>query len=319
MTSDIFVLVEHIRGKLEEITYVSLAAGNQIAEAVGGKVVAVLIGHEAEHLTQDLTASKVLSVDHPNFADFSPDAYLQILTTLLKEHQPHAFITGHTSVGMDLVCGLAVRLNQPVISQCQKVIFADGKLHFRSQICGGKIIAEGVLPEKGVLISMVPGGFKPIEGKSDSPPPVEAATPPALDDIRVKLLEYIEPDLSDVDISKEEVLFAVGRGLRDQNGLELVKTTAKLIGGTVCASRPIIDQGWLMTSRLVGKSGKSVSPKLYLALGISGAPEHLEGITESDLIIAVNTDPNAPIFDIAQYGVETDLVDFLEALNEQLQ
>jgi electron transfer flavoprotein alpha subunit len=132
-------------------------------------------------------------------------------------------------------------------------------------------------------------------------------------------VRYIEPDVGDVDITRASVLVAVGRGVQTEDNIELAEELAEALGGAVCASRPVVDQGWLSTARLVGKSGKSVSPKVYFALGISGAPEHTESITSSDVIIAVNTDPAAPIFDIAQYGAEMDMLDLLEALNEQLQ
>jgi len=318
MTSEIYVLVEHLRGKVEEITYICAAAGKQIADMNGGEVVAVLLGHNAADLVKDLAVSKVLYVDDPVLAEFTPEAYLKALDLILEEKQPQYFICGHTSVGMDVVCGLAVKLHLPVVSQCQKISADGGNVLFDSQICGGKIIAEGALPESGAMISMIPGGYKPEEGMAGSPPMIETQAAPALAGLKIKLADYIEPDLSDVDISKENLLLAVGRGLKNESDLELVKEVAEKIGGTVCASRPIIDQGWLATSRLVGKSGKKVTPKVYLALGISGAPEHIQGMSESDVIIAVNTDPNAPIFDVAQYGVEADLIDMLEVLEEKL-
>ena len=143
-------------------------------------------------------------------------------------------------------------------------------------------------------------------------------TPPQLEELRVTLKGYIEPEIDDVDISKEPVLVAVGRGLQNEDDIELAEELAEALGGTICASRPLVDQGWLPTTRLVGKSGKQVNPKLYLAMGISGAPEHSEAITNSDLIVAVNTDPTAPIFDIAQYGIEADMFDLLPVLTEKI-
>jgi len=122
-----------------------------------------------------------------------------------------------------------------------------------------------------------------------------------------------------VDISKEPILISVGRGIQNEDNIELAEELAGLLGGTVCSSRPIVDQGWLPTSRMVGKSGKSVKPKLYLALGISGAPEHIEGMGESETIVAINMDPNAPIFDIATYGVEIDLFDLIDPLLEKVE
>jgi electron transfer flavoprotein alpha subunit len=135
----------------------------------------------------------------------------------------------------------------------------------------------------------------------------------------MKLKEIIMPSGEDIDISKEDVLVAIGRGIENEDNVALAKELANALGGALCGSRPVIDQGWLPKSRLVGKSGKSVKPKLYLALGISGAPEHVEAIEESDLIIAVNSDENAPIFNIAQYGVTEHLMDVSRELIQSIQ
>jgi len=146
--------------------------------------------------------------------------------------------------------------------------------------------------------------------------PLEAG---ALSGQRISLKGYLEPEVGDVDIATESVLISVGRGIQNEDNIELAEELAEALGGAVCASRPIVDQGWLPTSRMVGKSGKNVKPKLYLALGISGAPEHTEGITNSETIIAINMDPTAPIFDVAQYGVEIDLFDLIEVLIDKVR
>ena len=179
-------------------------------------------------------------------------------------------------------------------------------------------MVEGELPGRTTLALMIPGDFKPEHSQSDHPPEISIITPAELGEIRVSVKEYIEPDADDVDISNEPLLVAVGRGLQNPDDLEVAEELAEALGGTVCASRPVVDQGWLPTTRLVGKSGKQVNPKLYLAMGISGAPEHSEAIANSELIVAVNTDPTAPIFDLAQYGVEADMFDLLPELTEQI-
>jgi electron transfer flavoprotein alpha subunit len=137
--------------------------------------------------------------------------------------------------------------------------------------------------------------------------------------LRVGFIGYIEPEIGDVDICNEPILIAVGRGVQTEDNIELAEELAELMDGVVCGSRPVVDQGWLPTARLVGKSGKSVKPKLYLALGISGAPEHVEAVMGSNLIVAVNTDPDAPIFDVAQFGAEVDMLDLMDALIEKVE
>jgi len=318
MSSGIYVLVEHQQGVVEDISYVMLAASKVIAKQTGDAIVAVLLGHNQKDLAKDLAANKVVYFDHPDLAGFSPDAYLEVLTPYFEENPPRALIAGHTSVGMDLVGGLASRTKVPIISQCQNFVVDQDTIKFISQICGGKMMVEGELPEPSVMISFVPGGYRVEQGKSDIAPEIEVIDPAEIRDLRIRLVEYVEPDSADVDISKAEVLIAVGRGLQNQTDLELVEELAEMLGGVVCSSRPIIDQGWLPATRLVGKSGKNVAPKVYLALGISGAPEHVQAIMESDLIIAVNTDPAAPIFNMAKYGAEIDLIDFISVMNEHL-
>ena len=320
MDQDIYVLIEHLKGQVADISYVMLAAARNLVEqsAVPGNVVAVLMGHNNQELALDLPADRVLYVDHPALADFTSDAYQQVLADLIKENKPRLVLCGDTSIGAEVAGGLSVGLGLPLVSYCRRVTADNGTIKFVSQICGGKIMVEGELSGKTTLALMIPGDFKPEHGQSDQPPEISMITPPQLEELRVTLKGYIEPEIDDVDISKEPVLVAVGRGLQNEDDIELAEELAEALGGTICASRPLVDQGWLPTTRLVGKSGKQVNPKLYLAMGISGAPEHSEAITNSDLIVAVNTDPTAPIFDIAQYGIEADMFDLLPVLTEKI-
>lgn len=314
MSNNILVITEHLQGHVLDITYVMLAGARQLAGQTSGEVIAVLLGYKSQSLTKNFNADKVHSYDRPSLENFSPEAYLRVLEEEIKEGKPRAVLFGHTTIGMDVASGLSARLGLPLVSQVQRF---NGS-NFVSQICGGKIMAEGALSDSTTLVTMVPGGYKLEDGQGPTPPIVEKQTP-SLEGMRVRLSQFIEPDINDVDIAKEPVLVAVGRGLQNEGDLTLVERLAHDLHGAVSASRPLVDKGWLPTSRLVGKSGKVVKPKMYLALGISGAPEHSEAITSSDLIVAVNTDPDAPIFDIARYGVEMDLMELLPALLEKLE
>ena len=241
----------------------------------------------------------------------SPGSYLSVAPGIVAM----TLLFGNTSIGADVASVLSARLSLPLVGSCVQI--SEGKLI--SQICGGKIMAESELAETTTLITMIPGGYKAEDGQSGDAPEVSVFAAPELDALRVTLKGYIEPEAGDVDISKEAILVSVGRGIQTEDNIEVAEELAELLGGEICASRPIVDQGWLPTSRMVGKSGQTVKPKLYLALGISGAPEHVEGMSESEMIIAVNMDPNAPIFDIATYGVEFDLFDLIDPLLEQLE
>jgi len=316
MSQDIFVIIEHLRGQVADISFSMLAAAKELAQGTGGKVAAVLLGHNAQGLADNLSADNVLYADHPLLADFNSDAYRLALVNLINDRSPRAVLFGHTTVGTGVAGLISAKLSLPLVGSCRS-INTDGK--FISQICGGKIMVEGELPAPIVLVTMVPGGYKPEQGQSSQAPAIETITVPSLDNLRITLKEYVEPEAGDVDITKESLLVSVGRGIQTKDNIELANELAVALGGQVSASRPVVDQGWLPTSRLVGKSGKHVKPKVYLALGISGAPEHVEGMSDSDTIIAVNTDPNAPIFNVAKYGTTIDLLDLAPVLAEKVK
>ncbi|MCP4139731.1 MAG: electron transfer flavoprotein subunit alpha/FixB family protein [Chloroflexi bacterium] len=315
MNEDIYVLIEHLQGEVAEISYIMLAAARDLAQRTSGEVIGVLLGHDAQDLTSTLAADHIIYADHAALAEFTADAYQKTVASLIQENEPSAFLFGNTSIGADVASVLSARLSLPLVSSCVQI--SNGKLI--SQICGGKIMAESDLAETTTLVTIIPGGYKAEEGQSEKSPEIKSFNAPALDDLRVTLKKYVEPEAGDVNISKEAILVSIGRGIQTEDNIELAEELAEFLGATVCASRPIVDQGWLPISRMVGKSGQSVKPKLYLALGISGAPEHVEGMAESEMIIAVNMDPNAPIFDIATYGVEFDFFDLIDPLLEQLE
>ncbi|MGD8603860.1 MAG: electron transfer flavoprotein subunit alpha/FixB family protein [Anaerolineales bacterium] len=310
--TEIFVLIEHLRGQVSDISHTMLAA----AKASNAKTVALLLGDGAEGLADELDADQVIYMEHAQLSEYNPSTYLQALDHILAERKPALLLLGHTTIGMDLANHLALKHGWPLVSQVYKLVSSDKGLGFISQICGGKLLAEGTFGSPTSVASMVQGGYKP-EGQKPSPS-VERMDAPEFQPGSIKLVEYIEPEAGDIDISQIDILVAVGRGIGREDDLELAEELAQALGGAVCASRPVVDQGWLSTSRLVGKSGHSVKPRLYLAFGISGAPEHMEGVTDSGAIIAVNTDPAAPIFKYANYGVQIDALDLLPVLTEKI-
>jgi electron transfer flavoprotein alpha subunit len=315
MSADAYVVVEHLRGQVADISYVMLAAARCLAEGSGGKTTAVLLGNNVRGLAGTLAADEVLCIENASLAEFTSDAYVEALEALVTERHPRAVLFGSTSMGADLAGLLSGRAQLPLVSSCRELT-ADGR--FVSQICGGKIMAEGVLPEPTVVITMIPGAYKVEQGQSASPPPLIGVDVPLTSTPRIRFLQYVEPQAADVDIAKESVLVSVGRGIQNKDNIELAENLASGLGGVVTGSRPVVDQGWLATSRLVGKSGKHVKPKLYLAIGISGAPEHVEAITDSGTIIAINMDPAAPIFSLAKYGVEMDMFELVEVLTAKV-
>ncbi len=319
MNNDILVVVEHIRNEVADITFMMLAAARQLVEVTKGEVLAVLLGSGVESLAGNLAADKVICVEDPQLSDFTSEAYLFALINLIGEYNPRAVILGHTSVGMEVASLLSAKSSLPLVGSCLMFSGDSGSPRFTCQLYGGKILAEGDIPGPIALLTMVPGVYKPEDGQSATPPEIIHATLPKFGDQKISVKRYIEPEIGDVDIASESLLIAVGRGIQSEDNIEIAEELAEAIGGEVCSSRPVVDQGWMPLSRLVGKSGYQVKPKIYLALGISGAPEHTEGITGSETIIAVNTDPSAPIFNIAKYGVVEDIFDLVPILIEKLK
>ena len=240
-----------------------------------------------------------------------------MIASIIQENTPRLVLCGETSIGAEVAGVVSARLNLPLISYCREVQSGEEGLRFISQICGGKLMVEGAVPVPTAFVTMIPGVFKSEQGRDSRSKEVVSIPPPDLSGLQVALIGYIEPAAGDVDISKETILVSIGRGIQNQDNIILAEELADALGGTVCASRPVVDQGWLPTTRLVGKSGKQVKPKLYLALGISGAPEHVEAIANCEMVIAINTDPSAPIFNNARYGIVMDMFELAPVLAEK--
>lgn len=319
MSNEVLVVAEHHKGHWSDVTFEMLGAGRNLAEGLGGTLSVAALGRGVRAQAQFLGAADVvLCADAPELEAFTPEVYLRVLGPLIAARAPRVVLLPNTSMGMDLAAPLSVRLGVPLVAYCRQVWVEDGKIVARSQIYGGKLVAEVALEGRGILAVMA-GSFPADAGRALGPPRVETVPLPPLDGVRTRFTRLIEPEASDVDITRQEILVAVGRGIGDRENLSLAEELAAALGGVVCASRPLIDNGWLPKNRQVGKSGLTVKPKLYLAAGISGAPEHIEGMKDSELIIAINSDPRAPIFDVAHYGVVGDLFDLLPAIAEAVR
>jgi len=321
MSQDIFVVAEHLKGQLADVTFELLGKGRELAEASGGSLVAVLLGQGVEGLAAELgAADKVLYVEHAALAEFNPQAYARALTEVVSSHSPRVVLIPNTSMGMDLASTVSVGCNLPLVAYAVDVELADGKLVAESQLYGGKMNVESEIDGESAIVSVIAGALPAEAGKKDGAPAVEkVALSVNLDDLKVRFKTLIEPEAGDVDITQQDVLVSVGRGIGNDENLPTVQALADALGGALSCSRPIVDSKWLPKTRQVGKSGLKVKPKVYIAVGVSGAPEHIEGMKDAELIIAINTDPKAPIFDVAHYGVTEDLFDVVPALTEKLK
>lgn len=319
MTQDVFIVVEHLKGKISDITFEMLGKGREIADALGGKLNAVLIG-DAGLAAQLGKADAVLAVSDASLANYTPAAHKAALVDLMRARQPALTLIGSTSMGMDLAAGASAALDIPLVAYCNALRVAGGKIIATAQIYGGKLSVESeAAAERGALIvSVLAGAFGADAGRGAGAPAVEEVAVSAVAG-GVRFKQLIEPEAAEVDITKQDILVSVGRGIQNAENIELVKELADALGGALSASRPIVDNGWLPKARQVGKSGVTVKPKLYFMVGISGAPEHLEGMRDAGLIIAINTDAKAPIFDAAHYGITADLFDVVPALTEKIK
>lgn len=311
--TSVAVVTEVLQGQLTEQSFEALAAARAVARALpGGEVVAVLAGTANAGLAAQLgAADRVLHLADPALDRYSPDAYETALRTAFTERAPRLIIVPNTTVGMDLAAGLAALLGLPLAAYCVGLAADGDAVVATCQIYGGKILAEVALAGPGV-VSIVPGSYAPADGRKDGAPPIEEVT--GTSPARMRLVDYSVAESGDVDITKQAVLVSVGRGIGGPENLEVAEQLATALGGVVAGSRPVTDSGWLPKSRQVGKSGVTVKPKLYLALGISGAPEHLQGMKDSELIVAINSDAGAPIFNVAHYGIVGDLLEVVPAL-----
>lgn len=318
MSGNVLVLAEHDGKQISDGTYELLGAARDLAAALGGQSEVALFG--PRDLADQLGgADVVVSMDHPALAEYLPDAYEQALLAVLAERSPKLVLMSTATQGLDLGAAAAVRWRAPLAACVTKLAAADGVIIATAQILGGKVLAELELTGERAIATVIGGTFPAAAGHgAGTPEVVDVAPATGLDQLRMTLVQVIEPQGGDVDITTADLLVSVGRGIESQDNVELIQELGDALGVPLSASRPVVDAGWLPKTRQVGKSGLKVAPKAYLAFGISGAPEHLEGMRGADLIIACNTDPGAPIFDVAHYGTTVDLFDLVPALTEQL-
>ena len=319
MQEPFLVLAEHLKGEIADITFEMLGAARKLADELKVPLYAGVFGKDIAPLGSHLgVADSVLVLDHPQLDMPSPEVVAALLMKLIEQKGVSLVLIGGTNVSAGIGPRLAFRLNLPYVNFCRNIRIENGSMVLTSQLFGGKILSDVRLPEGRGIVSVYPGSFPADAGRSSKKPSVETVDLP-VEETRIVFKRYIEPEAGDIDITKQDILISIGRGIVSADNIAMVEELASLLGGAVCASRPVVDQGWLPLSRQVGKSCMTVKPKLYLSFGVSGAPEHVEGMKDSGLIISVNTDPNAPIFGVSHYGICADLFDVLPTLVEKIK
>jgi len=321
----ILVITEQREGKWNAASFETVAAGQQIVVQTGGEVSAVVIGKGVRALADELAANKldkVLLVEHDLLEHYTPDGFTVALQQVIAQVAPELVLFPHTYQVRDFAPKLAASLGKGMIGDCIGYRHENGKLVFVRQMFQGKTAADvsfaGASPW---FASLQSGAFRADQvARGASPAPVTAvAVDLKPEQIRSKPLELFREAKQAVDLTQAPILVSVGRGIKAPENIPLAEKLARLLGGELAASRPICDEGWLPMDRQIGSSGQTVAPKLYLALGISGAIQHVVGMKGSRTIVAINKDANAPIFEVADYGIVGDIFELIPALTEALE
>jgi len=313
-------LAEHRKGQIRDVTFEMLTKGREIAENTNMDLTAVLLGKDVKEYAKTLSeyAKKVLLIEDAKLENFNSETYQKALFKLINERQPLLTILGHTSLGVDLAPSLAVALNLPLATDCIDLEFESETLMITRQMYGGKVnVRAAVRKSKSYIVTVRQAAFK-AQKKAMNGEIIEIPSPLTEEITEKRFIEYVLPSPGGVDITAANVIVGVGRGIKDVSSIPIVEELAKVLGGVLACTRPIVDKGWLSSDREVGISGKTVKPKLYIAVGISGASYHVLGMKNSDLIVAINKDPNAPIFNFANYSVVVDLFKIVPALKGKI-
>jgi electron transfer flavoprotein alpha subunit len=325
MADAILVVVEQREGKLNRVSWETLTAGQALAAATGWTLEAAVAGGDVGQIANEVAGkkvAKVYAVQSPRLDRYTPDAFVAGLKQFISSRGPKLVLMPHTYQVRDFVPKLATALGRTAISDCIGYKKEGEKLFFSRQMFQGKFSADvSFACEAPWFVTFQNGAFRgdKVEAASSAAPVETVAVEIPDNIIRNKPQEIFKEAKQAVDLTQAEIIVAVGRGIKEQKNIEIAKQLAEALGGEIAASRPICDSGWLPMDRQIGSSGQTVAPKLYLALGISGAIQHIVGMKGARTIVAVNKDSEAPIFEIADYAVVGNLFDVVPPLIEEVK
>ena len=321
--SGVLVVMEQQGGAWHRMSWETLAAGQQLGKELNAPVFGAVVGQGVDALAGELAhkkLAKVHAVEHGLLKDYTADGYTAALEQLIKAHGPSYVLFPHTYQVRDFAPKLAARFGSTLISDVISFHLSGAAPVFVRQLFQGKLNADFRAKGSGPVFASIQAGAFRAENLEDGSAPVEAFSP-KLDagQIRSKAQEPFREAARAVDLSAAEIIVSVGRGIKEKDNIPIVEELAKAMGAELAASRPICDNGWLPMERQVGSSGQTVSPKVYMAIGISGAIQHLVGMKGAKTIVAINKDANAPIFEVADYGIVGDLFEVVPALVEAVK
>jgi electron transfer flavoprotein alpha subunit len=325
MADTILVIVEQREGKLNRVSWETIAAGQAIAAQTGWTLEAAVVGSGVAGIAGEVAAkkvAKVYAIESAKLNPYTPDAFVHALQQFLEKHPAKLVLMPHTYQVRDFVPKLATALQTTAISDVIGYKYEDAKLLFTRQMFQGKFVADVSFAGSGpCFVTFQNGSFRAdkVEAGAASAPVETVSVDIPEGVVRNKPQEVFKEAKQAVDLTQAEIIVSVGRGIKEQKNIDLAKQLADALGGELAASRPICDNGWLPMDRQIGSSGQTVSPKLYLALGISGAIQHIVGMKGSRSVVAINKDSEAPIFEIADYAVVGNLFDIVPPLIEEVK
>ncbi|MFB6467927.1 electron transfer flavoprotein subunit alpha/FixB family protein [Cytobacillus sp. Hz8] len=319
MARKVLVLGETRDGSLRNVSFEAIGAAKTVAE--GGEVVGVLIGTSVSGLGNELIqygADKVVVVEDENLSQYTSDGFAQALLAVVDTENPEGLVIGHTSLGKDLAPKIAAKLNSGLISDATGVEEAGGNIVFTRPIYSGKAFEKKIVTDGVIIATIRPNNIAPLE-KDESRTGEVSAISVDIKDLRTIIKEVVRKASEGVDLSEAKVIVSGGRGVKSAEGFEPLKELAQVLGGAVGASRGACDADYCDYSLQIGQTGKVVTPDLYIACGISGAIQHLAGMSNSKVIVAINKDPEANIFKVADYGIVGDLFEVVPLLTEEFK
>lgn len=321
--SGILVFAEQREGKLNRVTYEAVVAGQKLSAALGLSLSIVLLGSGVESIAQELATKKadaVYLVNNEHLQNYTPDGFSLAMRQVVEAVQPKYVLLAHTYLVRDFAPKFAASLGKSLIADCVGYKLEGGTLSLVRQIFQGKINADvSIQDATPILISFQAGAFRGDDVEAGSATVKPLSVNLSAQEIRLEPQELFREAKQSVDLTQSKIIVSVGRGIKSQENIAVVEKLAKALDADIGASRPICDSGWLPMDRQIGSSGQTVAPKLYLAVGISGAIQHVVGMKNASTIVAINKDANAPIFDIADLGIVGDLFELVPALVDEIE
>jgi electron transfer flavoprotein alpha subunit len=324
MPKGIFVLAEHRDGKLKKQTFELLNKAQEISSKTQDEVVVLLLGKGITNLANDLGkygANKVLVCDSDLLEKYTTDAYSKVISDILKEQDAKIFLLGATIAGKDLAPRIAAKLNTGVAVDCTQIdVKENGELSITRPVYAGKAFIKVSFNTSPQIVSVRPNVIPPAEPQEGKTAEIVNITPKIeVNEIKTKVIDLIKTAQDKIELTEADIIVSGGRGMKGPENFKLLEDLAKVLGAAVGASRAAVDAGWRPHSDQVGQTGKTVSPKLYIACGISGAIQHLAGMSSSKFIVAINKDPEAPIFKVCDFGIVGDLFQVVPILTEEFK